>query len=485
MNIHTLGLWVGLLLLAAGCAVTIGDEPPPTTATERISDYEQPTARRQFEGCTVRYAFRNESKQVQLGTLQKQLEVPFDRWATANGYLTFAPVAATAEAEISIVFTNELPGNPTTTTGYGLIRQPIVPLSTLERTATNTCTIYLRDTYPWSEANLQRVLLFQVGAALGLATTTRPTSAMAGQVLTNLLTLDADDVAAIRQLYSTPCDSWRRLKDRAFPADVAVPMVVQNRAFVLATNGLWEYVPPTDSWEARRTYPGTLPTTGPQLQVIALADRALVGEAYETNLNRVGQPGTFWTYRAATNEWQATAPLPQKGYTRGYGAVLNGAGYVVTTLNSQNRAPLVVWQYNAQTNQWSQPANWQYTPTLNLSTAINIRGCVLKNQLYLWLQNTNQRSLRFAPALLTPWLETDSPPVVGTSPALLETVAIRDYAYCLSRTVATTSVLRYNPDLGWKRVADFPGKGIANYSFVLGNRAYVGTTADELWEYLP
>ncbi|MBO0933835.1 matrixin family metalloprotease [Fibrella aquatilis] len=474
-------IWAYFALLTVGSCLS--DEPPTATPIYQISDYERANAARQFEGCTVRYAFRNQSKRVKLSTLQKELEVPFDRWGNANGFLVFVPVPAEAEAEISIIFADTLRAKPGSTI-YGLIRQPTGPLSVLERAPNKTCTIYLLDTHPWDAASLQRVLLFQIGAALGLATSSRPSSAMNGQQLTSVAALDTGDVSAVRRVYDKPCDQWRKLRNKRF--QFAIPFVVQSRAFVMAPEGLWEYLPATDSWEVRRTYPQAVFSSGTWPQAIELADRALVGTTYETSPGKVGQPGLFWAYLPATNDWKPIAPLPQKGFTRSMGATLGQDGYVLTTLNTQTISPLVVWKYDPQADQWSQPAAWRYAPWVNFGASVDVVAVALKNQLYVWLQKTSQRSLRFDPALPTPWVEIDSPPEVGTASSLPGAFAVRDYAYCLlGNGFPTTNVLRYSPSLGWKQLADFPSKGNASYSFVLNNRAYVGTTGGELWEYTP
>lgn len=171
-----------VILMVLLALLSCRDEFAPSASfTYLISTYTNTVAKPNFDQCAIRYAFRNSPKTLNISNLQKSLEIPFDLWQQANGYLEFTRVTAGAIADISFVFSDSI-RTSNICTDVGLLTQPISILSQLVKQPSGAYIAYLRDTHRWDISSLQRVMLFQIGAALGLPTSANPESAMSNQL---------------------------------------------------------------------------------------------------------------------------------------------------------------------------------------------------------------------------------------------------------------------------------------------------------------
>ena len=157
---HYIYLLLGVSIL--GCVLEEADKASEISPIYAISTDQNTVSRRVFDQCVLQYSFQNSPRALDVTTILKQLELPFDRWAQANGYLGFERVSVKDSAEVSFIFVYHLPlKEPQNYTTFGLIGQPVSGLSQLVRRANGNCTIYLLNSHAWNPADLQRVLLFQ------------------------------------------------------------------------------------------------------------------------------------------------------------------------------------------------------------------------------------------------------------------------------------------------------------------------------------
>ena len=476
------------LLLALSCT---DQETPLARPGFQISDYQLAKASRRFDQCQIRYAFRNKSKTTDPGTLQKELEVPFDRWRDASGYLTFEQVT-TATADINIVFVDTLRPSQQVYTSFGLIGQPVGVLSQLVRSkADSSCTIYLSGTYAWPITSLQRVLLFQIGAALGLATSTSPASAMS-PLLNTVAVLDSSDRNGVRRAYNKPCDSWTRLKDLPFYNGYIETTAATPRAgyVVLSAfgggNAFWEYTPKTGNWQSRAPFPLSGSTSNsPKRLSFAIDSSVYVGEVL-TGSWQEGRPGLFYKYVPATDKindhWVGIASMIPVAYYENKSFALNGKGYVVTTRpDTGYHSHPIVWEYDPAPNRWNKPQDLPSTVDFRFSDVypftLNQEAYLVAPQLFF------SKSWRFNPMQTNPWtsiatFENDSYTATCFS--------VRDAGYGISGGYdPPKGVWQYKPEHGWRRLNNFLGSGRIAFSFAIGNRAYVGTDTGHFWEYTP
>jgi len=409
-------LLLGLLML--GCVFDEPNKPQEAGITYGITADQPTVARRGFDQCAMSYSFQNSARSLDINSILKQLEIPFDRWAQANGYLSFDRVSANNSAEISFVFADSLPNSQSKTyTFSGLIGQPIGALSQLVRQVNGSCVVYLLNTHAWNGAELQRVLLFQIGAAMGLATSSRSTSAMGNQ-LNTITQPDSMDVKSIQQLYNQPCDRWTRLADLPFSSgqiETSVATTSRGYALLKSNNALWEFNPTTKAWNSRLAYPTSQyhGIYGMNWLAFAIDSTFFIGESY-TYTWQAGQKGAFWRYVPPENgeRWVKIDSLPQLGWGAGYSFTIDKTGYVFTSNSVAGNSSISVCKYDPVLNKWTKPSIYN-EPTL---FAINdMIPFVLETNAYLVKPAGYYKSWRFTPTQ-SPIL-TEIPSFDGSSPA--------------------------------------------------------------------
>ncbi|TAE25568.1 MAG: hypothetical protein EAZ91_18960 [Cytophagales bacterium] len=445
--------------------------------------------KRIFEQCELQYSFQNSARALPVSSILKQLELPFDRWSQANDYLSFERVSPGDSAQIRFVFADSLPvARPKRYTTYGLVGQPIEVLSQLVRRPNGTCLVYLLNTHAWKPEELQRVLLFQIGAALGLATSSRPTSAMRTNLSTATTEPDSSDAKAIKQLYNQPCDQWTRLADVPFRPNL-VETVVGNSGcgyvFLNQNNALWEFNPVTKRWNSRLPYP-TVPTisTHPDNWLaFAIDSTVFLGQAYNLSW-KAGKKGTFWRYVPVESpggeRWVRLDSIPQIGWGNGYCFIINKTGYLVTTNNSSVGRQISVCTYDPVLNKWGgimlyqEPTGFSISGMSPFALGMNIYFLTSKSSFY--------KSWRFSTTSTPPFVQTPSFEEVFRPTSF----SIRNAGYVVGgNTFGPKSVAQYRPEQPWKRMRDLPAQGNTAFSFVVGNRAYLVTDVGQFWEYRP
>lgn len=484
-----------LLLLVMGTGACIRTELPATQALYDISTDGSTLAKRAFDPCVLRYAFRNKARTINVGSLHAQLKLAcFDAWASANGYLEFVPVAPNEPAEINLVFADTLPPGPQNYTPFGLVGQPIPVLSRLVRHSDNSSTIYLLNTHAWTELTLRRVLLHQIGAALGLATSTRSESVMSAQ-LSTLTQFDTSDINAIRRVYDQPCDAWTKLT--ALPFDgrfVETSAATTQRGYVVMDgdnnlNALWEFNPESATWQRRTPCPVSQADAygfTPQRLAIAVDSILLVGNSFDRQWTP-GRKGVFMRYRAATNatgdDWFRIDSLPQLGYHSGHGFSVGGKGFVVTMDLTTTRAERIsVSQYDPAANRWSKPPAFERRPQGFYELENSLTFVLDQQAFFIVPEPFWGQSWRMAPFQAPLW--TEVAPFVANYNTNLG-FAVRNAGYGMSGSPDPKVVWQYKVGRGWKRMKDCPATGRLIFSFVVGNRAYVGTYTGEFWMYRP
>lgn len=486
--------YLGLLLpFLLACSV---QDLPKGQAMYDISTDTPTSSGPAFDQCVLRYAFRNKARTFDPGGVEPQLKLAcFDAWAKANGYLEFVKALPNEAAEINIVFADTLPKGIPNYTEFGLIGQTVSVLSRLVRQSDRSCTIYLLNTYDWNELTLRRVLLHQVGAALGLANSTRPESVMSAQ-LNALTRLDTSDVNSINRVYSEPCDQWTPAGVLPFDGhEVELGTSTTKRGYVLLNvgagqNGFYEYAPET-GWQSRTPYPNlSKPDTNPPYRLAFAVDTTLfVGDSY-SNPWRKETSGLFYQYVPASNTstdgWQPIANMPQLGYGTGRSFTLNKKGYLILAhLTDQSAEWIAATTYDAGKNEWQTPDKLRrFSATGDFGHFVlgATLPFVLNEQAYLISPVVSMASWHFTPLQATNWTK------FSTFGGIADTktgFSVRNAGYAVSGTATSKTVWQYNPAQGWKRIRDCPAKGKLAFSFVLNNRAYLGTDIGEFWVYRP
>jgi len=141
----------------------------------------------------------------------------FRTWATASG-LTFQEVADSDQSDIRLGWGNF--NTPSTGvvgyTAYEMERGQLLPnvIVRVEDPAQEPLVAgtFSARTYSGTDANLDQVILHEIGHALGLADTTDPNSVMYYRATGSNNTLDSNDVAGIRALYGSPAISPQALQ---------------------------------------------------------------------------------------------------------------------------------------------------------------------------------------------------------------------------------------------------------------------------------
>jgi hypothetical protein len=471
-------------LLAIGC---VSDELPQATPLYEISNDPITVSKRIFEQCELPYSFLNSARSLPVGSILKQLELPFDRWSQASDYLSFERVAPGDSARISFVFTDSLPvSRPKTYTTFGLVGQPIEVLSQLVRRPNGNCRVYLLNTHTWKPEQLQRVLLFQIGAALGLATSSRPTSAMRTDLSVSITQPDSSDAKALRQLYNQPCDQWTRLADLPFRSNLVETVAGNSNrgyAFLTQNNAVWEFNPATKRWNSRLPYP-TVPansTFRDNWVAFGIDSTVFLGQGYNTSW-KPGKKGTFWRYVPVENpggeRWVRLDSIPQVGWDYGYCFPINKTGYLIAANNSSAGWQVSVCIYDPVLDKWGKivlyqpPIGFGYGSPFVLGT----------NVYFLNPTSSFYRSWRFTPTSTSPFIQTLSFEGVFSPTSF----SIRNAGYVVGGgTFGPKSVVQYKPEQPWKRMGNMNAQGNIAFSFVVGNRAYLGTDQGQFWEYRP
>ncbi len=238
-------------------------------------------------------------------------------------------------------------------------------------------------------------------------------------------------------------------------------------------NDLWEYDPSTNLWSKKY---GTDNGSGLQNQTgFAIGNMGFIGGGsyytgggryqyyggvgeYDPNSNSIVSIANF---PAATRSYAAGFSIGNKGY---FGAGISGLGGTVF-LND-------FWEYDQQTNVWTQKADFPGQPGNTGGFNIGSKGYLFGSGFW-----------EYDPALNS-WKQKANPPA-GTFPPGLGYLGFgignKGYAF------TGNGFQVYDPATDtWTKTVDFPDPDGAGVAFSIGNKGYAGFGNDNhLWEFNP
>lgn len=487
-NYFLFGLYASLAVALAACRE---QDLVHASKLYMISSKGAPAALRRFEKCVIHYAFVNNARNFDVISQAKSLEEPFDYWETAAGYINFVRVTGNDVPDIRFVFsdTSDFAGAEF---DQGLVVQQTPALSKFIPGQNGTYTVVLNNAFRWDLPTLQRVLLFQIGTALGLPASTVAGSAMSPKLWVPMAP-DSSDVSVVRRLYDRPCDEWVKLDSLPFGTFISsFAFTLKNKGYVI--NDLdwstWEYDPDAGSWQERKPFPYLSPEwVRGSFNAFVIGDHAYIGTDHFTG----GASRPFWRYQPATalvpDRWDTIAPLPHRTYGRsGLGFSLGELGYLYTAvLDPKEPAQAFtrnngLWVYDPKTNSWTLPDRY-INPTGSDNDLLYRQAIAVGNRAFI-LSPGSDPSFLFDPAKPSaPWS-----PVASTrgNSYTSQVFAARDSPYMISGWFdPPKSVRRFEASGVWTTLKDVNANGRLIFSFTINDRAYVGTDQGEFWTYRP
>lgn len=113
---------------------------------------------------------------------------------------------------------------------------------------------------------------------------------------------------------------------------------------------VWEYDPLANTWTQKNNFSG-----GPCRGAVAfvIGNDAYIG----TGRTNSGYTSAFYRYNQGNDTWTAVAPLPTAGRISAVGFAIGNKGYVGTGFITGFGSTNDFWEYNPQTNTWTQRQN--------------------------------------------------------------------------------------------------------------------------------
>lgn len=351
-------LLIGICLGLVGCELDFIEEGQKPIY---LGVNDNAASTRRFGTCTIWYKMLDFTSDIDQTSQLTALSNAANLWNKTHGYLELKEVVNQAPV-ITVTFTDSTIF-PIIESDKGLISQNLEALSVIRRDpAGNGCTILLRQSFPWTIPTLQRVLLYQLGVALGFKDSEDLQSGMSLSNQYGQIALSESDSVALATLYNQPCDEWTKLETRILPSAselIRVRAYFDNQTkgycivdMLSGRNKVFEFDPAlaTNNWSERTAFPG-LVTTSTNLALVSftIGTRMFVGNLYST------QTGKFWEYLPATangkDSWKPIADCPLIGADV-YAVGLGMKGYLISKLNRDDAWN--VWTYDPNTNKWTQ-----------------------------------------------------------------------------------------------------------------------------------
>ncbi|MDF7817670.1 hypothetical protein P1X15_08685 [Runella sp. MFBS21] len=366
------------------------------------------TSIRRFGTCSILYKMTDFTSNIDQQSQLTALRNAAGLWNKTHGYLELKEVVNQVPA-ITVTFTDS-PIFPSIESDKGLISQNLDALSVIRRDpANNGCTILLRRSFPWTTSVLQRVLVYQIGVALGFKDSEDLQSAMSLSNQYEQIRLSESDSIALTTLYNQPCDEWTKLETRILPSAselIRVKTYFDNHTkgycivdMLSGRNKVFEFDPSlaTNNWAERTAFPG-LVTTSTNLALVSftVGTRMFAGNLYSTQI------GKFWEYIPAvgngTDSWKPIADCPLIGADT-YAVGLGNKGYLISKLNRDDAWS--VWTYDPTTNKWAQESTLALTNSGILTRISDSVSFSIGKSAYIITQNT---CWRFRPEIASaPW----------------------------------------------------------------------------------
>ncbi|RDB07515.1 matrixin family metalloprotease [Runella aurantiaca] len=441
---------------------------------------------RRFESCTILYSMTNFTSQIDQTSQQTALKNTAELWGQAHGYLELKEAAGRTPA-ITVTFTDSA-SFTTKMTKEGLVSQPLRALSMIKRT-TNGCSVLLRKSYDWKLPVLQRVLLYQMGVALGLQDSNEEESAMSLTNSYGKLSLSKADSTTISNVYNQPCDEWTKIDTRLFlsSSDLVRTRATfsnQSKGYCIidllnGVNKVVEFDPAstTGNWIVRKPFPGLVaPSSTRTLVTFTIENRMFVGNLYST------QVGKFWEYIPAKgsepDSWQPIADCPLMvlgGDAQAFG--VGKKGYVI--YNVPRVYSWRVWGYAPLANKWSEEPELTLANSGTLRSQSDITTFSIDSAVYLMPSYGDH--WRFSPSLRsTPWQK-------------INPLQISDSFYPFSTRNTgflfrpySTQLWRFNEKTKWQLCNSMPERLTNPYfSFSIAKRVFICWNTETFYRYNP
>ena len=121
-------------------------------------------------------------------------------------------------------------------------------------------------------------------------------------------------------------------------------------------NDLWEYNASTDVWTQKANLPGSARqnATG-----FSIGGKGYIGTGYNGNLLN-----DFWEYDVLTNTWTQKANFAGGVRAEATGFSIDDKGYITTGTSTLSNSGLLsdLWQFNPNTNSWTQKSSYPGSP---------------------------------------------------------------------------------------------------------------------------
>ncbi len=190
-----------LILFIIGC-----EKFEPIERIFLISDSQQTSSRKAFDGCVIKYSlanyYTNRTEEIQKQAVNKA----FGLWQKTNPNVLFTNVLDTSSAEIIIKFVsskNIIKGEKYVP--YGIMKTALKSISSLKLVKGFKYELLLDNTYNWDETSITRVVAFNIGSYLGLGISEKTNSVM-NPIASNIaLVLSKEDSTLYYEYYKLPC----------------------------------------------------------------------------------------------------------------------------------------------------------------------------------------------------------------------------------------------------------------------------------------
>ncbi|KAB7530640.1 hypothetical protein F8C76_03840 [Flagellimonas olearia] len=312
------------------------------------------------------------------------------------------------------------------------------------------------------------------------ATTSKLTVKVPSGANTNLISVTvADHTTETAEYFQLPV--WRTLNDfSGSPRRNAFSCVVDGNAYVGMGIGdgnfydIWSYDQNGDSWSnTESAYPGKGNTDPAEF---VLDGKVYVLDGLEGGLGL--WTNEFRSYDVATNEWTNLPNFSGSVRYRAIDFTLQGKGYVVGGISSENTFMADVWEYDSQEGTWTEK-----TPYPQPEGIYNMASFIIDDHAYVGAGGVGplSSSADFYKFDGVDWTPIASLPESAHSRVGPVGFSINGKGYIgLGRNVENYLMLQdfYEYDPGtdvWTQIEDFPS--VPRYlatAFVLDGKAYVG-----------
>lgn len=238
---------------------------------------------------------------------------------------------------------------------------------------------------------------------------------------------------------------------------------------------LWAYNPQSDSWTQKANLPGSARRDAISF---VINDFAYVGSGMDSLSGPTGNTlKDFWRYNPLSNSWSAVADFPGAGGQGVYfatGFSVAGKGYLCGGKIGPNMYSSQLWEYKPSNNQWMQRANFPG------GVRYQMLSFVIGSKAYVGMgtdQNIFKKDMYCYDPGGNNWQAIAPFPAYERASATTFTLEERGFVSLGNTGGLLKDLIEYNPQTdAWTLRTEFGGSARKGaISFVIGNKAYVGT----------